>query len=112
MNTYLILIREDVSRMSKLSEAEFQHELEQFTRWVEEMSATGNYISGDPLETGGRYLKKDSIVSDGPFIESKEAISGYLIIQAKDMDAAVKLAQKCPIFQYEGAVELRQIMKM
>ncbi|MEL6865233.1 MAG: YciI family protein [Bacteroidota bacterium] len=111
MNHYLILIREDLQRMTKLSEADFQAEIQEYVAWVEEMTKTGNYLSGDPLEAEGRYILKDQVRSDGPFVESKEAISGYVIIKAVDMDAAIQLAQQCPIYRYGGAVELRAIMQ-
>ena len=111
MKDYIIFIREDVARMAQLSEEEFQTEIQQYGEWVETMSKSGHYVAGDPLESEGKYLRKDSIQSDGPFIESKEAISGYVIIKAQDMDEAVSLARKCPIFQYDGALEVRPIMK-
>ncbi|MEM6768545.1 MAG: YciI family protein [Bacteroidota bacterium] len=112
MNEFMLFIREDVSRVETLSEEAFQAEIEEFTAWVEEMAKTGNFVSGDPLESTGRYILKDTISSDGPFIESKEAISGYVIIRAKDIEEAVSLAQKSPIFKYNGLIELRPIHKI
>ncbi len=111
MKQFMILIREDASIMANMTEAEAQAEINEYMAWVEEMAKTDNYISGDPLESEGRYLKKDTIHSDGPFIESKEAVTGYVLIQAKDMDEAVKWAKKCPVYKNDGAVELRPVMK-
>ncbi len=34
----------------------------------------------------------EALVTDGPFIESKEYLAGFWIIQAPDLDAALKLA--------------------
>jgi len=111
MKDFIIFIREDLSRIPTLTEEEFQKEIGEYTDWVEEMSKTGNYVAGDPLDTEGRYIYKDNIKSDGPFIESKEAISGYVIIKASNMEEASKLARKCPIFSYGGVLELRPIFK-
>ena len=111
MQNFMILIREEISRLNEMSDAEMQAEIQEYTQWVEELSKTGNYISGDPLEAEGRYMTKSTVVSDGPFIESKEAITGYLLIQADDLDQAVQLSKSCPIFKYEGALEIRPIMK-
>ena len=36
------------------------------------------------------------IVTDGPFIETKEQIGGILLLEAKDMDEAVRLMSKHP----------------
>jgi hypothetical protein len=34
----------------------------------------------------------EALVTDGPFIESKEYLAGFWIIEAPDLDAALKLA--------------------
>ena len=111
MQEFILLIREDASRMAGLAESDFQAEIEEFVKWVESMTKTGNYLSGDPLQPEGRYIQQDSISSDGPFLESKEVISGY-VIKARDMEEAVQLGKNCPIFTYGGLIELRPLMKM
>ena len=35
---------------------------------------------------------EDAIVTDGPFLESKEFLAGFWILEAADLDAALKLA--------------------
>jgi len=98
MNNFIIFIKEDLGRSASLCESEFQREIKEYTDWVDEMSKTGNYVSGDPLEPGGRYILKDNIQSNGPFIESKEAIGGYVIVKANNIDIATSLAKKCLVF--------------
>jgi hypothetical protein len=34
----------------------------------------------------------EAVVTDGPFVESKEYLAGFWIIEAPDLDAALKLA--------------------
>ncbi len=111
MKDFIILIREDLKRQSTLSESEFQSEIQEYTDWVDEMSKTGNYVSGEPLEPEGKYILKDTVQSDGPFIESKEAIGGFIIIKAENINTATLLAKACPVFKYGGHIELRPIMK-
>jgi hypothetical protein len=48
-------------------------------------------------------------VADGPFAESKEAIGGYFALNVDTMDEAVKMAQGCPVFNFGGSIEVRQI---
>jgi hypothetical protein len=50
-------------------------------------------------------------VLDGPFAESKEVIAGYFIIEASDLQAAVKIAAACPNAEF-GSVEVREIVPM
>jgi hypothetical protein len=68
---------------------------------------------GQPLERTGRLVKgKDKTVTDGPFAEAKDIVGGYTLIEASDLDQAVELSKGCPIFEVEGAVEVRPVMKM
>lgn len=50
-------------------------------------------------------------VLDGPFAESKEVIAGYFVIEAPDMDEAVRIAARCPNAAF-GSVEVREIVPM
>jgi hypothetical protein len=34
----------------------------------------------------------EAVVTDGPFLESKEHVAGFWIIEAADLDVALKLA--------------------
>lgn len=107
----MLLIREDISLTANRSEEEMQEEINEYTRWVESLAATDNYIAGDPLESEGRFMESDSVHSDGPFIESKEAVTGYILIKAKDLDEAVALGKGCPVFRHGGKLEVRPVFK-
>jgi hypothetical protein len=50
-------------------------------------------------------------VLDGPFAESKEVIAGYFIIEAPDLESAVKIAAGCPNVEF-GSVEVRATVPM
>jgi hypothetical protein len=56
--------------------------------------------------------KNGSIVSDGIAAESKEAIGGFFIINVATMDEAVNIARTCPMFNYGGRLEVRQIAEL
>ena len=51
-------------------------------------------------------------MTDGPFAEAKDIVGGYTLIEARDLDQAVELSKGCPIFEVDGAVEVRPVMKM
>ena len=68
---------------------------------------------GQPLEHAGKLVKgKQKIVTDGPFAEAKDVVGGYTLIEARDLDQAVELSKGCPIFEREGSVEVRPVMKI
>jgi hypothetical protein len=51
----------------------------------------------------------DPIVSDGPYAETKEALTGYYLIEAEDLEEAVRIAAEIPA-AWGGAVEVRPVI--
>jgi hypothetical protein len=53
------------------------------------------------------------LITDGPFIETKEQVGGFFIIEAEDLDEAIRVASKHPAANIGGevgwAVEIRPI---
>jgi hypothetical protein len=91
-----------------------QQSMQKWMAWFQELSEKGHIADrGQPLERAGKLVKgKQKTVTDGPFAETKDVIGGYTLIQARDLDQAVELSKGCPIFEVEGAVEVRPVMKL
>ena len=53
-------------------------------------------------------LTKDGISGD----PSPHPIMGFSILEAESMDAALQLLQDCPHFEYEGTLEVSEMMQM
>jgi hypothetical protein len=49
--------------------------------------------------------------TDGPFIDAMGAVGGYLIVEAEDLDAAIKVASRIPAARLGGVVEVRPVAK-
>jgi hypothetical protein len=47
-------------------------------------------------------------VTDGPFTETKEALGGFILIEAKDLNEAIRIASGIPLARL-GAIEVRPI---
>jgi hypothetical protein len=99
MKKFLMLIREDLRRANSLTPEQVQDEIQIMVKWVEELTRSGNYVQGDPLEGAMRIATKDRILSDGPFIEAREGITGYTIVKANNIDQAAEFAMSCPFVQ-------------
>lgn len=113
MEKFLLIVRDDVQRLSKLSKEEMNANILEMTLWVEELAQSGNWVNGEPLMHLGRYVSRDNVLSDGPFIEAKEAVSGYITIRAENLNQAVSIAQTCPkVIKNETVIEVRPIMVM
>ncbi|MBI5495942.1 MAG: hypothetical protein HY904_13035 [Deltaproteobacteria bacterium] len=64
---------------------------------------------GSALKPGGKVWRHSG-VTDGPFVEAKEIVVGYMIVQAKDYDAAVRVAAEGPPgMAPDGALEIREL---
>jgi hypothetical protein len=94
------------------SPAEIGAHLAKWTAWVDGLAKAGHTESHPPpLENGGKTVRWSSkTVTDGPYAEAKDLVSGFLMISATSLDAAVELARGCPIYEYNGSVEVRPFM--
>jgi hypothetical protein len=51
------------------------------------------------------------VTTDGPYAETKEALTGYYLIEAADLEEAVKVAAQIPAaWPGGGAVEVRPVI--
>lgn len=50
------------------------------------------------------------VYTDGPFAETKEVLGGFYLINASDLDEALKWAQQIP-GAWHGRVEVRPVME-
>jgi hypothetical protein len=91
-----------------------QQTMQKWMTWLKELGEKGHIKDqGQPLERAGKLVKgKQKIVTDGPFAEAKDVVGGYTLIEARDLAQAVELSKGCPIFENDGAVEVRPVMKM
>jgi hypothetical protein len=110
MEKFMLIIREDMEKLAKMSDEERWSCVPMMLEWVNSLIKSGNYIMGEPLLISGRYVSKDKILTDGPFIESREGVSGYELIKAENLDQAAAIAQTCPMVQRGLAVrEVRPV---
>ena len=112
MSKYLFLFRGGMD-MQAASPEQIQANMMKWKTWMDELTAKGKMLAGEPLDRPGKTLSgKARKITDGPFAEGKELVGGYLLVNAGGMDEAVELSKSCPIFDHEGSVEIRPIMEM
>ncbi len=96
------------------SPEQMQQHMQKWFAWFDGLTKSGVYKGqGAPLEQGGKVLRgARKTVSDGPYAEAKDLVGGYAIVEAKDLDGAVEIARGCPIYEKDGAVEIRPVRAM
>ncbi|AIC26562.1 YciI-related domain-containing protein [Rhizobium etli bv. mimosae str. IE4771] len=58
-----------------------------------------------------RVRSGETSVTDGPFAETKEALGGFILIDAKDLNDAIRIAAGIPLAEF-GAIEVRPIHEL
>jgi hypothetical protein len=76
---------------------------EQEARWPEWFGQ----ISASIADMGNRVGQARSVGYHG---QRDDVLSGYIVITAADLDAAVAIAQGCPILQQGGSLEVGEIV--
>jgi hypothetical protein len=112
MSEFVFLYRGGADR-SGWSPEQNQQMMQKWMTWLKDLGAKGHIKDqGQPLERSGKTVSgKHKTITDGPFAE-KDVVGGYTIVQAKDINHAVELSLGCPIFEVDGRVEVRPVMKM
>lgn len=111
---YMLLIYSDPSKEPTYGTPAFQEMMAGFFAANERMSADGVLRSGDALkgiETATSLRIKSGKIEtmDGPFAETREHLGGYYVIDASDLDAALKYAALLPSAHF-GTIEVRPLM--
>ena len=91
-----------------------QQIMQKWMNWLQDLGNKGHIKDrGQPLEPTGKIVSgRQKTVTDGPFAEAKDLVGGYTLIEAKDLTEAAELSKGCPIFERNGFVEVRPVMKM
>lgn len=96
---YLCLAYGDPAKMGQLTDEQFARLVEQCKLHDEELKKTGAYVWAESLEWGGASLRArggKTVTTDGPFIEAKEQIGGVVMIEARDLNEAIRIASLHP----------------
>jgi hypothetical protein len=76
-----------------------------------ELRTTGQIVMEGPLDMPDQAMTlqvRDGKMSttDGPFMETKEMLGGFVVIEARDLNEAVRIGAKIPLARL-GFVEVR-----
>jgi len=95
-----------------LSPTEMQAHMAKWYSWAGGLVKAGHNLGGNPVQSGGTTIRgRDRVVTDGPYAESKDLVTGNMLIEAESPAQAAELARSCPVFEYDGSVEVRPIME-
>jgi hypothetical protein len=99
-----------------LSETEREHCYVESAQLTQQLNSTGQYLDASPLHpiataTSVRVRDGKRFVTDGPFAETREQLGGYYLIEANDLDEAIRIAERIPPARF-GTIEIRPVMEI
>ncbi len=84
--------------------------------YVQQLAAGQHLLAAEPLHaadtaTTVRVRNGQVTLFDGPFAETKEMLAGFYLVDAKDLNEAIRLAAGIPPAQH-GSVEVRPVREL
>jgi hypothetical protein len=113
---YMCLVHFDTN-IIKTASITVQQDLDRRSlAYDDKLRADGHYVISQAIQEADSAVLvrvRDGRVSttDGPFIETKEQMAGFILIEARDMNEAVRLAGGIPIAEI-GTIEVRPIFEI
>jgi len=110
---YLCLAYEEESVLDDLSPDGWDDLRRETVAYVDTLRANGHLLSTHALKSVRTAMtvrvRNDRLsTTDGPFAETKETLGGFFLIEAADLNEAVRLAARWPSARL-GSIEVRPI---
>ena len=110
---FVILIYTDAALLDALPAGQFDAKMRDCLAHADELRQDGRLLDSQMLERPAtaksvRVRNGRQTVVDGPFTETKELLAGFNLIEAEDLDEAVRIAAEFP-WTHTGCVEVRAV---
>lgn len=110
---FMLLIYNDPKLLDAMPAGQFDDDMRHCLAHADDLRREGRLIESQMLEDANtarsvrvRHGRMTTI--DGPFSEAKEVLGGFNLIEAKDMEEAVRIAAQFPWVR-TGCVEVRPV---
>src|SRR2546427_5052154 len=110
---FMVLIYNDPELLDAMPSGEFDGKRRDCLMHADELQEQGCLLESQQLEEPGtaksvRIRKGRQTVVDGPFTETKEVFGGFNLIEAENMEEAVRIAAEFP-WTHTGCAEGRAV---
>jgi hypothetical protein len=110
---YVYMIYLSEQKLADLPADELDQVQKEAGAQVEELESGGHLVAAlglEPVASAAtlRVRNGDLSVTDGPFAETNEQLGGLAIIEAADLNEAIRIAAKDPAARH-GSIEVRRI---
>jgi len=110
---FMVLIYTDAALLDALPPGQFDEMMRHRLANADELRQDGRLLDSQMLQAPAtarsiRIRNGRQTIVDGPFTETKEVLGGFNLIEASDMEEAVRIASQFPWAQ-TGCVEVRPV---
>ena len=110
---YMLLVYAEEGAWTEAERSDCYHESAQL---CQELASRGQFVSANPLQpvataTNVRVRNGKPVITDGPFAETREQLGGYFLVEAADLNEALKIAGRIPGAR-KGTVEIRPVLEI
>ncbi len=111
---YLLLIYQNEQEFAKRDVTADGAMHAEYRAFTESIAKSGHYKGGNALQptntaTTVRIRGGKRQATDGPFAEAREQLGGYYLVDAKDLDEAIGIAERIPGAR-TGSIEVRPVL--
>lgn len=112
---YLCLIYDEEQKLDAMSPSESESFMSEYFAFTERIRQSGHYLGGEALQpvrtaTTVRVRNGKIAATDGPFAETKEQLGGFYLIDARDLNDAIRVAAQIPSARL-GSIEIRPVVE-
>jgi hypothetical protein len=98
---YICLGYIDETKWDAVPESEQNALMDECFAYDDELRANGHFVGGEALQSARnattlRWQNGKVNITDGPYAETKEQLGGILILEAKDLNHAIRLISNHP----------------
>ena len=99
--------------MEQMTAEDAERHYREYENYIEEIRTSGHYLGCNRLlppdaATTVRMREGRIATTDGPWVETKEQLGGYFLIEARDLNEAIRVAARIPGAKH-GCVEVRPV---
>jgi hypothetical protein len=110
---YVFLVYHEERSRDYMSTNELRSVVRECLEQAEDLRREGRMLAGEalqPVETATTVRVDGGRVSttDGPFAETKEQLGGFYLVEARDLNEAIRLAARLPQARW-GRIEVRPV---
>lgn len=99
---YLCLIYHEDEALENLAPGPYEAIVHETLRYRNKLRQRGHWIASSPVESADtalsvRFRHGDILITVGSYAETKEQLGGFYLIEARDLNEAIRLVSKCRI---------------